>query len=92
MTDYDQQLEFGIFPTPDAARSGDLLGLVQLAEVEGLELVSVQDHPYQARFLDTWTLLSVIGARTTSIKVAPNVASLPLRQPVVLAKSKRAGC
>jgi alkanesulfonate monooxygenase SsuD/methylene tetrahydromethanopterin reductase-like flavin-dependent oxidoreductase (luciferase family)/hemerythrin-like domain-containing protein len=87
VTDYDQQLEFGIFPTPDAARSADLLGLVQLAEVEGLELVSVQDHPYQARFLDTWTLLSVIGARTTSIKVAPNVASLPLRQPVVLAKS-----
>jgi hypothetical protein len=28
-----------------------------------------------------------VGARTTSITVAPNVASLPLRQPVVLAKA-----
>ena len=87
MTDYGQELEFGLFPTPDAARLGDLLALVQQAEVEGLGLVSIQDHPYQARYLDTWTLLSVLGARTSSIKLAPNVASLPLRPPVVLAKA-----
>ena len=53
----------------------------------GLDLVSVQDHPYQARFVDTWTLLSVLGARTSTITLAPNVASLPLRPPVVLAKA-----
>ena len=87
MTDHDQELRFGIFPTPDAARLDDLLGLVQLAEVAGLDLVSVQDHPYQAKFLDTWTLLSVLGARTSTITLAPNVASLPLRPPVVLAKA-----
>lgn len=87
MTDHDHQLTFGLFPTPDAARLPDLLGLVQLAEVEGLDLVSVQDHPYQARHVETWTLLSVLGARTSSIKVAPNVVNLPLRAPVVLAKS-----
>ena len=62
-------------------------GWSQLAEVEGLDLVSVQDHPYQARYLDTWTLLSVLGARTSTITLAPNVASLPLRPPVVLAKA-----
>ncbi|MBV9831859.1 MAG: LLM class flavin-dependent oxidoreductase, partial [Marmoricola sp.] len=50
-------------------------------------LVSVQDHPYQGRHLDTWTLLSVIAARTTAVRVAPNVANLPLRHPVVLARS-----
>ena len=87
MTDHEQELRFGIFPTPEAARLDDLLGLVQLAEVEGLDLVSVQDHPYQARFVDTWTLLSVLGARTSTITLAPNVASLPLRPPVVLAKA-----
>jgi alkanesulfonate monooxygenase SsuD/methylene tetrahydromethanopterin reductase-like flavin-dependent oxidoreductase (luciferase family) len=87
MTDYGHDLEFGISPTPDAARLGQVLELAQLAEVRGLEVVSVQDHPYQARHLDTWTLLSVIGARTTAIKLSPNVASLPLRPPVVLAKS-----
>ncbi|WP_107766099.1 LLM class flavin-dependent oxidoreductase [Nocardioides terrigena] len=87
MADYGQELEFGIFPTPEAARLDDLLGLVQLAEVSGLDLVSVQDHPYQDKYLDTWTLLSVLGARTSTIKIAPNVASLPLRPPVVLAKA-----
>jgi len=87
MPDYEQELRFGIFPTPEAARLDDTLGLVQLAEVEGLDLVSVQDHPYQAKYVDTWTLLSVLGARTSTITLAPNVASLPLRPPVVLAKA-----
>jgi alkanesulfonate monooxygenase SsuD/methylene tetrahydromethanopterin reductase-like flavin-dependent oxidoreductase (luciferase family) len=87
MPDYGQELEFGLFPTPAADRLNDLLGLVQLAEVEGLDLVTVQDHPYQSKFLDTWTLLSVLGARTSTIKLAPNVASLPLRPPVMLAKA-----
>jgi alkanesulfonate monooxygenase SsuD/methylene tetrahydromethanopterin reductase-like flavin-dependent oxidoreductase (luciferase family)/hemerythrin-like domain-containing protein len=87
VTDYLQELEFGLFPTPEADRAEEVLALAQLAEVLGLDLVSVQDHPYQAKYLDTWTLLSVIGARTTSIKLSPNVASLPLRPPVVLAKS-----
>ena len=53
----------------------------------GLDLVTIQDHPYQAKHLDAWTLLSVIAARTTSVRVAPNVANLPLRPPVVLARS-----
>ncbi|AKU15036.1 LLM class flavin-dependent oxidoreductase [Luteipulveratus mongoliensis] len=87
MTDYGQELRFGLFPNPDATRVPELLALVQLAEVEGLDLVSIQDHPYQARHLDTWTLLSLLGGRTSEITLAPNVASLPLRPPVVLAKS-----
>ena len=57
MPDLDQELEFGLFPSPEAARIGDLLSLVALAEVEGLDLVSLQDHPYQERYGDTWTLL-----------------------------------
>ena len=87
MPDYGHDLQFGIFPSPDAAAAERTLELAQLAEVSGLDLVSVQDHPYQARHLDTWTLLSVIAARTTAIRVSPNVANLPLRPPVVLARS-----
>lgn len=87
MGDYGHELQFGVFLTPDAGNADRLLELAGLAEVLGLDLVTVQDHPYQARFLDTWTLLSVIAARTSSIRVAPNVANLPLRQPVVLARS-----
>jgi alkanesulfonate monooxygenase SsuD/methylene tetrahydromethanopterin reductase-like flavin-dependent oxidoreductase (luciferase family) len=87
MPDYGHDIEFGLFPTPSAHDVHGVLDLAALAEVSGLDLVSVQDHPYQARFLDTWTLLSVIGARTTALRVSPNVSSLPLRPPVVLAKA-----
>ncbi|MBD3784256.1 MAG: LLM class flavin-dependent oxidoreductase [Micrococcales bacterium] len=87
MTDYGHDLEFGIFPTPDAASAERVLEFAQLADVLGLDLVTVQDHPYQARHLDAWTLLSVIGARTTAVRVAPNVANLPLRPPAVLAQA-----
>ena len=49
--------------------------------------MTFQDHPYQPRFLDTWTLLSNVAARTSSVRLAPNVANLPLRPPAVLARS-----
>ncbi len=87
MTDYGHALEFGIFPTPAAATADRVLELAQLADVLGLDLVTVQDHPYQAKHLDAWTLLSVIGARTSTVRVAPNVANLPLRPPAVLAQA-----
>lgn len=87
MTDYGQELRFGTFITPLAASAHRVVELALLTERAGLDLVTVQDHPYQAKFLDTWTLLAVIAARTERITVAPNVANLPLRPPVVLARS-----
>jgi alkanesulfonate monooxygenase SsuD/methylene tetrahydromethanopterin reductase-like flavin-dependent oxidoreductase (luciferase family)/hemerythrin-like domain-containing protein len=87
LTDYRHDLQFGVFITPLAAEADGVLELARLADVVGLDLVSFQDHPYQPRFLDTWTLLSVVAAVTTNVRVAPNVANLPLRQPVVLARS-----
>jgi alkanesulfonate monooxygenase SsuD/methylene tetrahydromethanopterin reductase-like flavin-dependent oxidoreductase (luciferase family) len=87
LTDYRHDLQFGVFITPLAAQADGVLELARLADVVGLDIVSFQDHPYQPRFLDTWTLLSVVAAATTNVRVAPNVANLPLRQPVVLARS-----
>ncbi|HVY97635.1 MAG TPA: LLM class flavin-dependent oxidoreductase [Solirubrobacterales bacterium] len=87
MGDYGQELRFGVFIPPAAAQAADVLELAKLADVLGLDLVSFQDHPYQPRFLDTWTLLSVVAAQTTTVRVAPNVANLPLRPPAVLARS-----
>lgn len=87
MVDYGHELAFGLFPSPDAAEAQQTLDLAQLADATGLDLVTVQDHPYNATHLDTWTLLSVIAARTTTVRVAANVANLPLRPPVVLARS-----
>ncbi|MEU3647777.1 LLM class flavin-dependent oxidoreductase [Lentzea sp. NPDC034063] len=87
MTDYGHPLEFGVFLPPDAERFEDTLRLAQAADVLGLELVSIQDHPYNAANLDTWTSLSVIAASTTNVRVFPNVANLPLRPPAVLARA-----
>src|ERR1700710_3044472 len=87
MPDYRHDLQFGVFIAPEAAQAEAVLELAPLADVVGLDLVTFQDHPYQARFLDTWTLLSHVAAQTTNVRVAPNVANLPLRPPVVLARS-----
>ena len=87
MADYLQELQFGAFLTPTAADAANIVELAVLCDTLGLDLVTVQDHPYQKRFLDAWTLLSVIAAQTSSVRVAPNVANLPLRLPAVLARS-----
>ena len=87
MADYLHELQFGVFITPLVEQADAVVELAQLAEVSGLDLVTFQDHPYQPRFLDTWTLLSVVAAKTSSVRLAPNVANLPLRPPAVLARS-----
>ena len=86
MADYGHDLQFGVFASPDAARVHETLELAQLADVLGLDLFTVQDHPYNAAHLDTSTLLTAVAARTSTIRVAHNVANLPLRPPVGLAK------
>ncbi|NCT89431.1 LLM class flavin-dependent oxidoreductase [Cellulomonas sp. APG4] len=80
-------LVFGAFVTPTAADPSATVALAVEAERAGLDLVTFQDHPYQPAFLDTWTLLSYVAARTERVHLAPNVASLPLRPPAVLARA-----
>src|SRR3954468_9925991 len=80
-------VEFGIFPVPNAAEPDELLGRVTAAEQAGLDLVGIQDHPYQRRFLDTWSLIPFLAARTSRVRFFPDVANLPLRPPAVMAKA-----
>jgi hypothetical protein len=85
--DYGHELVFGTFLTPAVDNPDRVIALAQLTEQVGLDLVSFQDHPYQPRLMDAWTLLSVVAAQTERVKVSTNVANLPLRHPVVLARS-----
>jgi alkanesulfonate monooxygenase SsuD/methylene tetrahydromethanopterin reductase-like flavin-dependent oxidoreductase (luciferase family) len=80
-------VEFGIFPVPNAEQAGEVLENVLAAERAGLDLVGIQDHPYQRRFLDTWSLIPFLAAKTERIRFFPDVANLPLRQPAVMAKA-----
>ena len=51
MTDYGHELRFGTFLTPTNAQPEAVVGLAQLSEQVGLDLVTFQDHPYQPWFL-----------------------------------------
>ena len=87
MPDYGHDLLLGTFITPLAERPQDVVALARLTEEAGLDLVTFQDHPYQPRFLDTWTLLAWVAAETERATVAPNVLNLPLRPPSVVARA-----
>jgi alkanesulfonate monooxygenase SsuD/methylene tetrahydromethanopterin reductase-like flavin-dependent oxidoreductase (luciferase family) len=77
---------FGLFLVPGAAEYPDLLRQVAAAERDGLDLVGIQDHPYQRRYLDTFALIGDLLARTERLRFFPDVANLPLRPPAMLAK------
>lgn len=87
MPDYGNDIRFGYFLVPDADAAQGLLDTAVVLDRAGFDLVGIQDHPYQRRFLDAWTLLSTVAARTENIAVFPDVASLPLRPPAVLAQA-----
>ncbi|MEU0568786.1 LLM class flavin-dependent oxidoreductase [Nonomuraea sp. NPDC005983] len=87
MPDYGHDLMFGSFVTPANSAPEQVVALAQASEAAGLDLVTFQDHPYQSAFLDTWTLLSYVAARTERIRLSGNVLNLPLRPPAVLARA-----
>jgi alkanesulfonate monooxygenase SsuD/methylene tetrahydromethanopterin reductase-like flavin-dependent oxidoreductase (luciferase family) len=85
--DYGRPIEFGYSIIPLASEYPSLAGTARVADELGFDLLGIQDHPYQWRFLDTWTLISVLAAQTSRIRLFPDVANLPLRPPAVLAKA-----
>jgi alkanesulfonate monooxygenase SsuD/methylene tetrahydromethanopterin reductase-like flavin-dependent oxidoreductase (luciferase family) len=85
--DFGHELQFGTFVTPQAARPADVVQLARLTEHAGLDLATFQDHPYQPRLLDTWTLLSWVAAQTELLHVAPNVLNVPLRGAPLVARA-----
>jgi alkanesulfonate monooxygenase SsuD/methylene tetrahydromethanopterin reductase-like flavin-dependent oxidoreductase (luciferase family) len=80
-------VRFGWFLVPDAADPKGLVAEARLAERAGFDLIGIQDHPYQRRHLDTFTLLAALAMATERVGLFPDVASLPLRHPAMLAKA-----
>jgi alkanesulfonate monooxygenase SsuD/methylene tetrahydromethanopterin reductase-like flavin-dependent oxidoreductase (luciferase family) len=85
--DYGRPIQFGYFIIPDATQPLRAVDQAVRADAAGIDLIGIQDHPYQHRFHDTWTLLATIAARTQRVTVFPDVANLPLRPPAMLAKA-----
>ena len=80
-------VELGAFVVPDATNPSTAFEQVRAAEEGGLDLVGIQDHPYQRRFLDTFALIADLLARTSRIRIFPDVANLPMRGPTMIAKA-----
>jgi alkanesulfonate monooxygenase SsuD/methylene tetrahydromethanopterin reductase-like flavin-dependent oxidoreductase (luciferase family) len=85
--DYGRDLEFGASIEPLAKPPDWAARIAKAADRAGLDLVGIQDHPYQRRFLDTWTLISTLVPVTERVRFFPDVANLPLRPPAMLAKA-----
>ena len=71
----------GISVVPATAELDRIRELVQTADAVGLDVVGIQDHPYQGRFLDTWSLIPALLAQTSRVSMFTDVANLPLRPP-----------
>jgi alkanesulfonate monooxygenase SsuD/methylene tetrahydromethanopterin reductase-like flavin-dependent oxidoreductase (luciferase family) len=83
---YGRALEFGLSIVPNTADLELARSLARRADELGLDLIGIQDHPYQWRYLDTWALIGDLLARTERIRLFPDVANLPLRGPAMIAK------
>jgi alkanesulfonate monooxygenase SsuD/methylene tetrahydromethanopterin reductase-like flavin-dependent oxidoreductase (luciferase family) len=83
--DYGRDVTFGYFLIPNA--TDPLLETAREIEARGLDWIGIQDHPYQRRFVDTWSLLGAIAGTTTRVGLFPDVANLPLRPPAMMAKA-----
>ena len=87
MPDLGHELMFGVSLPNPASQAATVVRLAQLSEQRGLDLIGVQDHPYNPDLLDTWTLLAHLAAATDTISLLPDVACVPLRAPAVLARA-----
>jgi alkanesulfonate monooxygenase SsuD/methylene tetrahydromethanopterin reductase-like flavin-dependent oxidoreductase (luciferase family) len=78
---------FGVSIDPAAAGMQHAFVRAQMADENGLDLVTIMDHPYNTKLFDTWTLLTALGTSTGRVHIGTNVLNLPLRSPpAMLAK------
>jgi alkanesulfonate monooxygenase SsuD/methylene tetrahydromethanopterin reductase-like flavin-dependent oxidoreductase (luciferase family) len=80
-------LRFGISLVPATEKLDRIRELARVADEAGLDLVGIQDHPYQHHFLDTWSLIPALLSETDRISFFTDVANVPLRPPAVMAKA-----
>ena len=84
--DYGRPPAFGgnLNPTADFRAAS---ATAQAIDRAGLDFIGVQDHPYQRRFFDTWTLIASLVPLTERTHFVTDVINLPLRPAPMLAKA-----
>lgn len=86
MANESQTVLFGANIDPAARDPDEPFRRARIADEHGFDLISLQDHPYNLNFLETWTLLTALATSTERVHVVTNVLSTPLRPPALLAK------
>lgn len=86
MPDYGHDLQFGFFLDPTAGDPAGTVGTARTLDDLGYDLIGIQDHPYQQRHYDALALIGFLLGQTERIRIFPDVANLPLRSPLMLAK------
>ncbi|GAB4054510.1 LLM class flavin-dependent oxidoreductase [Catellatospora paridis] len=81
------KVQFGLAVTPSADDVAGMTALARAADEAGLDLIAVQDHPYQPGHLDTLTALAHLGPLTTRVRLLTDVADMALRPVPMLAKA-----
>jgi 5,10-methylenetetrahydromethanopterin reductase len=69
-----------LLPDPPAA---DVVAAMEVADVVGLNTVFLADEVYHR---DAWLLLAIAASRTRRIRLAPGVAHVTLRDPLLVAQ------
>src|SRR2546426_11892465 len=78
---------FGLSITPYSSNLENIFKLAKTADDLGLDIIGIQDHPYNGSFMDTWTLLSGLASSTGKVRYFADVSDLPMRPPAMLAKA-----
>lgn len=86
MPDYGHELQFGFFLDPSSGNPARTLEIARILDDLGYDLIGVQDHSYQQKHFDAMGLIGVIFGQTERVRLFPDVANLPLRPPLMLAK------
>ncbi len=83
-------VRFG-YGSPDKVRDVErILRLAAQADRDGLDHVSLSDHPYVANLLDGYATIAFVLGRTERLSAFVNVTNLPLRPAPVLARTASA--
>jgi alkanesulfonate monooxygenase SsuD/methylene tetrahydromethanopterin reductase-like flavin-dependent oxidoreductase (luciferase family) len=86
MADYGHDLQFGFFLDPATGNPERTLEIARIIDDLSYDLIGIQDHPYQQQHFEAMALIAYILGQTERVRVFPDVANLPLRSPVMLAK------
>lgn len=87
MTASQSKLFFGFCANNAIGNMPDLLRAVRQADRDGLDLVSVFDHPYVGEVLDAYAVLGFALGATQRLAGFANVTNLPTRPAPMLART-----